>query len=284
MALSQYWWTPRRDRHAFRAEAQHHRGAWVRMLRHRGTVLRNFGDELAPIMLREATGTKVRWAPVHEAEVIGIGSILELFLERGGRGLVWGSGLRQPRDRGPGLPGPALAVRGELTRDALGLDPLTPLGDPGLLARAIYRATPRDRTLVIPHFTIFNSHDGLKVLRELRSQGLTILAPSAPVDVVCKAIGRAGHLLTSSLHGLVVADALRTPVTLVDFAPTAEPRFKYQDYATSVGVASTFVPATEVLSAEGRRALAETAMERVAQIDHRIDQLVEGLYRAARAI
>lgn len=282
MSLTAYWWSPRRDRRALLSEIRHNNVAWVRMRKDGGTWFRNFGDELSARVITEATGKEPAWAPMSQADVIGIGSVVELYIERAGTGLIWGSGLRSgeassriPEDR-------VLAVRGELTRTALGLPPSTPLGDAGLIARSIYSTRRRRGTVVLPHFSAFRHREGLAAMKALRADGSRVIAPSAPVDDVCTQIAGADHLVTSSLHGLVVADALGIPATLVDFVETREPTHKYHDYCSVYGISAQFEPVASLFAPAQRAEIREAASIRAGIVGPQVDALVEGLLGAAK--
>ena len=285
--ISAYWWSPRRDPRALVVEALHNHQAWLQMAR-LGGRLSNFGDELSRLAIEEATGGRVRWRDVQNAEVVGIGSILNLYLSRSGGGLIWGTGARNP-DLGEipaDLPARVLAVRGSLTRASSGLDSTVPLGDPGLLSRAIFERTARTRrgVLVIPHFSVFRSHDGKAAIEGLRASGMEILPPSAPVHDVCSRIGSAELLLTSSLHGLVVGDALGTPTLLVSLGQSQESVFKYDDYLSIYGERAHFTSIDELMADSILNSAREEATQRAARISPTVDSTVEGLIEAARSL
>lgn len=285
MTISAYWWSPRRDPRSFISEVRHNSTAWVRMQRAGGTPFQNFGDELSAKVIWEATGRRAIWTPVERAEALGIGSVIDLYIRRGGQGMIWGSGLR---NMSPGLtlaPNRIAAVRGRLTRDALDLPEETVLGDPGLIARSIYQS-PRRRsgTLVLPHFSEFRGRTASPILMHLRAQGGKVVVPSAPVDTVCASIARADHLVTSSLHGLVVADALGTPATLVRFTQTREPIHKYDDYNSAFGLNSKFESPESVADPARRIKLRDEAARRVEHISARVDAIVQDLLQAARQL
>lgn len=284
MTFTAYWWSPRRDRRALASELRHNNVAWHHMRKFGGTSLRNFGDELSARVLHHAIGINPSWAPLATADVVAIGSILDLYTERGGRGVIWGSGLRSSPKTTVQPPARIAAVRGALTRDALGLARDTPLGDPGLVARVMFSSGRRSGTLVLPHFSAFKFREGRAAIDSLRRQGHRVIAPSAPVDEVCSAIGQSDHVLTSSLHGQVVADALRVPSSLINFVHTREPAYKYDDYNSVFGLRGHFEPVSAALDATNLTKLRAKASERVEGIDSRVDELIEDLLTSARGI
>jgi pyruvyltransferase len=283
-ALGLYWWSPSHDARTALWELRRNRDAWFGMVTHGGGMLRNFGDELSRRIVAEVSGRRVRWAPPESASVTGIGSVLEHVAAADGPGAIWGAGLRRsefaPSAWANRRPSRFLAVRGELTRDALGLDASTPLGDPGLIVRALYRRSTRPRGIVvIPHFLAFKSHGARRQMAVARSRGMRVLAPSASYERICEEVSRAELVLSSSLHGMVVADALDCPVQLVSFGETAEPSFKFADYESVFGSSSAFVSLTEVL--ESRMAgVFDRAAVRSQNVRDDIDDIVERLLRS----
>lgn len=248
-------------------------------------MLRNFGDELSQRIVAEVSGRRVRWAPPGSASVAGIGSVLEHVAASNGRAAIWGTGLRRP-EFAPSAwagqrPSRFLAVRGTLTRDALGLDANTPLGDPGLIVRALYRRSTRPRGIVvIPHFLAFNSLSARRRMALARSHGMRVLAPSAGYDRICKEVSRAELVLSSSLHGMVIGDALDCPVQLVSFGRTEEPSFKFEDYQSVFGLPATFVSMAEDVL-EGRMDdVFDAASVRSQAVRTAIDDVVERLHRS----
>lgn len=251
------------------------------MTRFGGEFLRNFGDELSARVIEMAAGSAPRWSRLERADVVAVGSVLNLYAERGSSARIWGSGLRSPKVDGNIPPKQILAVRGRLTRDALGCPRATPLGDPGLIVRRLKWQTPQTGTLVLPHFATFAKREGIALLERFESSGYTVLAPSASVDAVCSAIAGADHVITSSLHGLVVGDALRTPTTLARFLPTREPEFKYDDYLSVFDEKAAFVGAANLLDERTHLEASDLARARVERIDEVVDRLVEDLLDAA---
>jgi len=282
--LELYWWSPRRDPRTALWELRRNHAAWLSMAMRSGSLLRNFGDELSPRIVAAVSGRRVRWAPPESADVIAIGSVLEHVAAADASGVVWGAGVRHPHfapvawaeERSPRF----LAVRGALTRDALRLDADLPLGDPGLVVRTLYRRSTRPRGIVVvPHFLAFNRPDARSRMAQARSRGMHVIPPSASHDRICEAVAGAELVLTSSLHGMVVADALGCPVQLVSFGSTGEPPFKFSDYASAFGLSPAFHSFDAVL--DGRMAnVRDAAVDRSGAVSARIDDLVEGLVRS----
>jgi pyruvyltransferase len=106
------------------------------------------------------------------------------------------------------------------------------MGDPGLLARAVYPAAASARQIpnqvaFIPHFRErhqFRDNNKYKVINI-----------DAPPETVVRQISESEHVYSSSLHGIIWAHALGRPVQAVS-SLTGEPEFKYHDYYESLGL------------------------------------------------
>lgn len=225
-----YWWGPRRA--ALREAHRRHN----RLDAYWWTATVNFGDLLTPELLRHYGHTPILMPPAR-AQVIGCGSLLEHVPDTFA-GVLLGPGFiadGPPRS----LPmAHALAVRGHLTRRRLGLPDGVPVGDPGLL---IHRLAPRKETPcyelgIVPHF---QERDGgaVRRLSERLGNDALVMDVRRPPRAVAADIARCRHILASSLHGLITADALGIPSAW--YAPdneTRQNRFKYDDYYSALGI------------------------------------------------
>ena len=188
----------------------------------------NFGDALTPWILSRY-GIAAVHTPPRDARAAGVGSIIEQ-LPPTFSGAIWGSGLMhgEPVE----LPkATALAVRGPLTRAALGITHDVALGDPGILvARHAMRQSARWRLGLVPHG--LHSRDG--VLADLATRAgsdATIIDVRAVPGAVIQRIARCSAILTTSLHGLIVADALGVPAVWTRRQPDLwGGDFKFRDY------------------------------------------------------
>ncbi len=192
----------------------------------------NFGDALTPWLLPRYGLLPVHRSP-SRAELAGAGSIIE-FLPADYSGAIWGSGLI--RDHEYPLPrARVLAVRGHLTRERIGAADDVALGDPGLLvARWVRRPRRRWDVGLVPHGH-HRAHADFLALAE--SEGLSVriidVHQSAPGAV--RDIAACGAIVTTSLHGLVTADAFGIPAVWTLLAPPLEGGdFKFRDYESAV--------------------------------------------------
>lgn len=211
---------------------------------------RNFGDQLTPILF-ERWGIPHTWAPPGDAELFGVGSIISKVPRAGFAGIVWGTGTIR---RGVGRDlsrARVLAVRGERTaRECRGVPAGTPFGDPGILVGTLIGDGDRGRLVVgergelgdvvVPHYVDHDLAD--------RHPGATVVPiTSDPIEFVT-AVARADRVFTSSLHGLITADALGIPHVLEPHPSVIGGLWKFQDYASAFG--ETIRPRVERLTAD----------------------------------
>ena len=196
-----------------------------------GASGKNFGDRLGPLLLERFAGVRSVWASAADAEIITVGSIVtHLPPDRRWRGVVLGSGTIDSRESRDLSLAKVLAVRGRLTRSACKVPPRTPLGDPGILVADLFPDVVRKQTkgvAVLPHYA-----DKALVRRHPNATRIDVLAE--PRTIVEK-IAAAKVLITSSLHGLIAADALGVPHVLEPHEAVIGGMWKFQDYASAFG-------------------------------------------------
>lgn len=240
-----FWWSPRRDMQLGFKELRRNGRAWLAMNSEHTELLSNFGDELSPAVLQYATGRRVAWAPAQKAEVIAVGSIIEYYARRSSsQAVVWGSGLRDAPSKAlvtqiKASVGHFSAVRGPKTAEALGLKNSTSLGDPGVLVPLLGNfGGSKSGVLYLPHFRTWTTSQGRSQIQQAIDLGMRVVPPSTrPIDMI-NAISRSDLVLSSSLHGVVVAHALGVAVQSLGIPSggMAEPDFKYEDYFSSINL------------------------------------------------
>lgn len=204
----------------------------------------NFGDQLSAAIVRGLLGVSVKQLGMDAADLVALGSILGWLEESGNpmRPHVWGSGFID--DGGPwqGAPVRLHAVRGELWRERMrgeaGKRDVA-LGDPAMLVDLVYpdlKACPkRFAVSVVPHYVDFDA----PVVADLRArypQVNIIDVVRRPREVVAD-IAASEVVLSSSLHGLIVAEAMGvqnhwTPVSNKVIGGA----YKFTDYYSAFGV------------------------------------------------
>jgi pyruvyltransferase len=192
----------------------------------------NFGDGLTPWLLPRYGTVPVHRVP-GRAEMVGVGSILE-HLPATFDGVVWGSGLMH--DRMVSLPRARfLAVRGVLTRERTGAPRGTVLGDPGLLvSRVARRPAARWALGLVPHGH-HRTNRAFLDLAERHPDEVRLVNVHAEPGPTVREIASCAAIVTSSLHGLVVADAFGIPAAWTTLEPAIPGGdFKFHDYETVV--------------------------------------------------
>jgi pyruvyltransferase len=196
----------------------------------------NFGDLLTPYLLKRFARLSSEWAKPEDAELALVGSILEHF-PYDWNGIIAGAGklhegtiLKFPNAK-------ILAVRGPLT--ARGLKGNFILGDPALLADELVKREDKQYNLgIVPHWT----DKTLEIdPRFTRYDPKIIRVDDDPLEVI-REIGRCKKVISSSLHGIIVADAFHIP-RRIEIAPRmlSHPHqegglFKWNDYSASIGM------------------------------------------------
>jgi pyruvyltransferase len=287
VTISAYWWVPTRPARTLAGEMVRHGRAWARMIQANRRVS-NFGDAVNPLIIKELFGQPVEWAPLGSEDMVCIGSVLDNYIRLGGRGEVFGSGSRTGDVQAGAIDRTRIiGVRGRLTARSLGLAEDAAIGDPGLAVRSLIPVVPshaRTGPVVLPHFTDYVG-ERRKVILDLQRAGYDVVLPSsAPLDIAAR-IATADHVITSSLHAVVFADALEVPVARLGFERDVktEPEFKYEDYRSVFGVPTPRVTATDVLHG-GLSGSARDEMDAVvAAITPAVDGVVEGLFEHARS-
>lgn len=186
-------------------------------------------------------------------EFCGVGSLLEQLPEDFD-GAVWGTGKIAEDSSTPLLQATFLAVRGELTRDALELPTPTAMGDPGLLAsRWIPQRRRRHTAGIVPHYTQFDD-PWVRELQTALGAGSTVIDVRKSPTKVIQEIAACDVILSTSLHGVVIADSYGIPV-LWDLPRDSLKGgdFKFRDYESVASPGSSrrgsFSAVTSVSSA-----------------------------------
>ena len=217
----------------------------------------NFGDYLSPLIVEMVSGKTVVHAEPHEADMIAIGSILsrerkarKFFFRR--RLHIWGSGTDKMSRSFWGRHY-YHAVRGEITRSQItGPARTLALGDPGLLVDRWWegktRPEKRYRLGIIPHF-VDQQDKRVKDLAKL--QGSRVIDVFAPVEEVVREIQRCDFILSSSMHGLIVADAFGIPNRRMPFSSGKISDLKFDDYYSAFGIGNPGIVAPEAIYKTG---------------------------------
>lgn len=186
---------------------------------------RNFGDAMAPRVFEAASGCRTAWVTKRFCgKVVLQGSVLGWALAP--KDVVWGAGLLLPEQVRIPDNVTFLAVRGPLTRKFIAADVPDLYSDPGVLAPLLYDSAPSKEYSIgiVPHYVDhpYMTSDDPRVL---------VIDVLRPVREVVHMITSCEVVLSSSLHGIIVAEAFGIPAAWIscgDRLPGGE--FKFRDY------------------------------------------------------
>ncbi|MDH0726190.1 polysaccharide pyruvyl transferase family protein [Stutzerimonas stutzeri] len=223
----------------------------------------NFGDYLSPLLVEMLAGKPVVYAPINRAEMMAIGSILprerkakRFFLPH--RLHIWGAGTDAP-----GLSFSARhhyhALRGvKSCEQVVGLRGSPALGDPGLLASHWWdgKAKPAKthKVGIIPHY-VDRQHPA--IIAASKQPGVLLIDVFWPVEEVLRSIQACDFVLSSSMHGLIVADAFEVPNRRLRLSSGLISDFKFVDYYSAFSLNEPEPLCSSALERLGREDVAE---------------------------
>ena len=210
--MKAYWWRPKR--------------------------FRNFGDELGGFIL-DRFGINYQWTEKSDSDLIVVGSTLDRT-PTGWRGTIAGAGNKHESSIVDLTGCRVLALRGRLTlANVTGLGHQRPvLGDPGLLASLLIERPPAKHEVgVVPHWSDTELSQ--------RFDGHVIDVRQPPAKVISE-IASCERIISSSLHGVVVADSYRIPrraelpARAIEKPAQEGGDFKWRDYASAYATTPRF--------------------------------------------
>lgn len=208
---------------------------------------KNWGDILSQFLLEHYSGKELNKNDVFyfddaahmldkNGKIVGIGSSMKYVRPDD---YVWGTGCIDEYHVG-NKPKKVYSVRGPLTRDVLldrGWDVPEIYGDPALLFPQVYNPTVNKKYKIglIPHCVDFFSLDGLKAINHIEDMGIKIINVTAGIYEFINQLKECELIISSSLHGLIAADAYGIPNYRVKISKLVHGGdFKYLDHYASV--------------------------------------------------
>ena len=198
----------------------------------------NWGDALSPVLCAKLSGRPVKkmlWQ--HQHRHFAIGSILG---HANARAEVWGSGFVWPDEKLTEPPQAVYAVRGPCTRAKLlaqGIDCPEIYGDPALLFPRFFNPPVEKKYAVgiIPHFSD-KSTPWMKRQQCNPDPQVRIIDVEGGIQPFVEAVKSCELIVSSSLHGLICADAYGVPNLWVKMSDILwGGSFKFCDYYEAVG-------------------------------------------------
>lgn len=162
--------------------------------------------------------------------LIAIGSIISFSTNKS---YIWGAGFLSNNDPFDG--GKVYAVRGKFTRSRLlkmGVNCPEVYGDPAILLPLVFPLNiEKNHISIIPHYV---DYDDLHLRFSDRFQ--IIKLESEEVEKITKEIASSSFVLSTSLHGIIVAHAYGIPAIWIKNKETSSDGIKFKDYFSSVGI------------------------------------------------
>ena len=211
---------------------------WWSMINEKKLAYENFGDFLTPYIVEKLTNKKpILVSPKSKFSFffkhsLMIGSIISRSQKRT---LVWGSGIIKKDDLING--GNFLAVRGPKTAQRikdLGYASTEVYGDPALLLPILYNPKIEKKYTIgiIPHF--FHYEELVNVYPEKDKTVLFINLLTNNVEDVINQILSCEKIISTSLHGLIVAHAYQIPAIWWKYGKLNGDDIKFYDYLESL--------------------------------------------------
>jgi pyruvyltransferase len=204
----------------------------------------NWGDAINPILIEKLFGKMI----IHQNELYNIvnkpifsviGSILNVF-NNNKRIVVWGSGVADPNRPMPYTPEKIHAVRGPKTHAYLkgnDIDAPEIFGDPVLLIDRIYQPKNKEKKYkigIIKHYEDQSPELDEWVNKNINVRFISILRDmSKPFEIIDEIL-ECEMIISSSLHGLILADVYKIPNVWVFFEGHIKDKFKFLDYYESI--------------------------------------------------
>jgi len=178
----------------------------------------NFGDEIGHQIL-EKLGYDIKWSPIEKADILTTGTILNMANGKNKKGcIVWGTGAT---DHKIDNTFDVRAVRGKITNDMLGTSAVT--GDPALLAPIFWKPSPKKHRIgVVRHYVDKRKYPMANI----------VIDAGQPVEDVIAQITSCEFILSSSLHGLILATAYGIPAIRVPHPKVVTGDWKWADFLT----------------------------------------------------
>ena len=207
---------------------------------------KNWGDYINPFLVEKISGKKtVSYKRIYniknKKKLTGVGSILH---HPGlADAVIWGSGFIHPVDSLKELPSEILVLRGKHSAKIFqdnGIKDKGVYGDPALLFPTFYKPTSAKKFKIgfLPHYSELNSFLTNKNITE--NKDVTVISPMVPHNKVYKIIDQIDEceiIVSSSLHGLILADVYQIPSLRFTFTNKIYGGdFKYDDYYSGVGI------------------------------------------------
>ena len=196
----------------------------------------NYGDILTPYLVEKISGKVAVWTEVGYGVTTYLITGSSLTCSRANT-ILWGVGTIDTK-QSIAKPMAVHAVRGPISRDQMiksGIQCPEIYGDPAVLLPRYYKPTveKKYRLGIVPHHL-----DSSKAWNDYGYEpDVLMISITDPVEKVIDNICRCEAIASSSLHGLITADAYEIPNIQVEFSDRNPGRkCKFADYWIGVGI------------------------------------------------
>jgi pyruvyltransferase len=190
----------------------------------------NVGDLLGPLLVQQILDTRsLNISNIQKRKLLTIGSVMHFANDDDS---IWGTGVNGKISASEHKFGrlDVRAVRGPLTAHFLkqkGVAVPEVFGDPGILVSDFWPRTKqveKGKVVYIPHMRE----------KEIHQPGMKTLSPLLSLQRFSTEIQTAEKVISSSLHGVIIAESYGVPACLYE-SKSGETPFKYEDYYYGTG-------------------------------------------------
>lgn len=193
----------------------------------------NFGDHLSPLICEMVSGRNCAYSKIDKCDLLSTGSLLQRVKEHFWTKQIhiWGSGSIEPL---PIRKSKHIyhALRGKNSASRIKGVEVKHFGDPGLLSAGLVdvKNIPKRHEIgIVPHYKD-REHPTTKRLANNFKNSTIIDVFDPPLDVI-QQVARCNYILSSSLHGLIVADSLKIPNHRIEISDQLRGGdWKFNDY------------------------------------------------------
>lgn len=203
----------------------------------------NWGDKVNPYIFEKLTGKQVISSNsifnfLNKTKILGVGSLIVGDLSNS---VIWGSGVIADQIKLEIKPKEILAIRGHYTLKKIQKvgGNCEIFGDPVLLFPEIFSAensVKKYKYGIVPHFKD-KSSIGIQKIHDLQNPEIKIIDIQSGIEEFVIDVLSCENILSSSLHGLILAEAYGIPTCRIVLSNKLEGGdFKFYDYYSGVGI------------------------------------------------
>ncbi|SDE76852.1 polysaccharide pyruvyl transferase family protein [Epilithonimonas hungarica] len=202
----------------------------------------NFGDDLNPFIWEKILGNLDNYPA--DLDFVGIGSILDERLEKSAnKKIIFGSGVRDFLYNSENLDiiKEVSFVRGPISKKVTGLDYITDTAYALALTGEHQHYLNTKKKHKVSYIPYFEQAEGLNWDLFKTMTGYNVILPTQNIEIVLEEIAASECIITSAMHGAIVADIFRIPWLRLKFMkqghePSLTSELKWNDWMQSVNI------------------------------------------------